>query len=61
MASDAWITRWENLIEQGRLDELGPKGREYYEMHYGSDVPDEYWPPEYDDYLYDYWDMEEEY
>lgn len=46
-----WEARWEKLWEQGREDELGPKGQEYIQTKYGETYePDE--PPYdiYDDY-----------
>lgn len=53
----AWESRWESLIEQGRLDELGPKGLEYYREHYGEVYESEE-PPydlyeDYNDYDFD--------
>ncbi len=61
MSSQSWETRWENLIEQGRLDELGPKGREYYAENYGTVVePEE--PPYDEDFDYeDVYEIEIEY
>ena len=48
-----WETRWEALIAQGREDELGPKGREYFDRNYGESYEPE--EPPYDiDYDYDY-------
>lgn len=43
-----WEAQWERMYEQGREDELGPKGREYIQDKYGE----EYYPeePPYDEY-----------
>ena len=53
----SWETRWEHMIEQGRIDELGLKGQEYYARHYGEEYGAEK-PPydlyeDYNDYEFD--------
>lgn len=54
--ADSWITRWENLIERGDLEQLGPKGRDYYSEHYGVvfDPPGSGGDDDFDDYEADY-------
>jgi len=52
-----WESRWERLWEQGREDELGPKGREYIQAKYGETYEAEE-PPydlyeDYNDYEFD--------
>lgn len=50
-----WEAHWERLWEQGRENELGPKGRAYINDKYGE----EYYPeePPYDEDL-DYLDYD---
>ncbi len=54
--SDGWITRWEALIERGDLEQLGPKGRDYFSDHYGIvfEPPDNYEHDDFDDLEPDY-------
>jgi len=57
MGRQSWETYWEKLWEQGREDELGPKGQEYIQAKYGESYePEE--PPydlyeDYNDYEFD--------
>lgn len=46
-----WEARWEKLWEQGREDELGPKGQEYIQAKYGESFEPEAPPYDlFDDY-----------
>jgi hypothetical protein len=55
MTREDWEERWEHMIEQGRLDELGPKGMEYFRENYGEEF--EHTDEPYDTY-HDYNDYE---
>lgn len=50
MSAAGWETRWERLWEQGREDELGPKGREYIEAKYGESYEQQDVDYDYEDY-----------
>ena len=46
-----WEARWERMYEQGREDELGPKGQTYIRDKYGESFEPDYPPYDmYDDY-----------
>ena len=52
---EMWEARWERMYEQGREDQLGPKGQAYIREQHGEEYePDQ---PPYDDYN-DYGDYE---
>jgi hypothetical protein len=51
MSHASWEARWEKLWEQGREDELGPKGRAYIAENYGKTYEPQEPPYDiYDDY-----------
>jgi len=48
MTREDWEEKWERMYQQGREDELGPKGRQYIMQEYGQVFQAD--QPDYDEY-----------
>lgn len=60
-AHKGWETRWERAWELGEFEKLGPKGQEYVQEKYGTEVKQDDFPEDYYDEFEDPYDFDIEY